>query len=165
MSDEHIPLVVDPAARLMVEDVVKRFGLAIDLRDWNLFEACLDDRVLMDLDPRVGDPRVGDPPDVKLPRKAIVANAKGEFEYDATLHLYSVASAEVDDGDAVVRTNFVAHHYRRDEPGDRVFVQYGMYTHRLRWNGDEKAWRITEWHQDVRFATGNRALMDRGVDE
>ncbi|MBM2577971.1 nuclear transport factor 2 family protein [Jannaschia sp. Os4] len=146
----------DPATRLAVEDVIKRFGLGIDLRDWDMFEACLDDRVLMDLDPRVGET-----PDLKLPRKAIVANAKGEFEkYDETLHLYSVASVVFDADGAAVRTNFVAHHYRADEPGDRTFVQHGMYLHRLREAGDGR-WVITEWHQDVRFSVGNRALMDR----
>lgn len=147
---------IDPADRLAVEEVVKRFGLAIDLREWEMFEACLDDRVLMDLDPRVGKT-----PDVKLPRKAIVANAKGAFEkYDATLHLYSIATVDFFPDDAAVRTNFVAHHYRDDEPGDRVFTQYGMYLHRLR-RDEDRRWVITEWHQDVRFATGNRALMDR----
>ena len=156
MSDERraIPL-SDPAERFAVEDVVKRFGLAIDLREWDMFEGCLDTRVLMDLDPKVGQT-----PDVKLPRKAIRENAKAEFEkYDETLHHYSIATVDFIDGEVSVRTNFIAHHFRRDEPGDRTFVQYGMYLHRLRWN-DER-WVITEWHQWVRFSTGNRALMDR----
>ena len=159
-SSRPLPL-QPPAERFAVEDVIKRFGLAIDLRDWAMFEACLDDRVLMDLDPRVGDP-----PDIGLPKKAIVANARNEFEkYDATLHLYSVATLDFDDAGAAVRTNFVAHHYRKDEPGDRVFIQYGIYMHRLTKREDDQRWLITEWHQDVRFATGNRALMDRGEGE
>ena len=156
MSDERraLPL-TDAAERFAVEDVIMRFGLGIDLREWDMFEACLDDRVLMDLDPKVGET-----PDVKLPRKAVRKNAEAEFgKYDETLHHYSIATVDFIDGEVSVRTNFIASHYRDDVPGDREFVQKGMYLHRLRWN-DER-WVITEWHQWVRFETGNRAVMDR----
>lgn len=147
---------IDAAERFAVEEVIKRFGLSIDLRDWDMFGACLDDSVLMDLDPKVAKT-----PDVKLPRKAVVASAKTSFErYDATLHMYSVATVDFDEAGAAVRTNFMANHYREDEPGDRTFVQYGLYLHRLR-RQDDARWVVTEWHQTVRFSTGNRALMDR----
>ena len=93
MTDDARPVTpIDPTTRFAVEAVVKRFGLAIDLRDRDVFGACLDDRVLMDLDPRVAET-----PDAKLPREAIVENARGEFEkYDATLHLYSIAAVDMD---------------------------------------------------------------------
>ena len=109
---------IDAAERFAVEDVIKRFGLAIDLRDWEMFEALFDDLVLMDLDPRVAPT-----PDMKLPHAAVVKSAKESFaKYDATLHHYSVAAVEFENHQATVRTNFTANHYRADEPGDRTFV-------------------------------------------
>ena len=154
---------VDLRDRIAVTDLIHRFAMAIDDRDWTVFADCLQDPVSVELDSSIGgsDPSPQAVADrVKLARKF--------FEpFEATHHhvtVYSVRYASIDSkGDELeVRSYFRAGHFKRHFVGGASFEQMGDYRHRCVRTDD--GWRISGWKQRIAYTAGNTALLARGGD-
>ena len=169
LPDGHIPVEqridFDHAAltelrdRTSVEGLVKRFILGIDFRDWNTFRSCFADTVEVKLDPRTAPSPPG-----PVPADAWVKIARASFEpYDSTHHLVSVYAIRIDGDEAEALSYFQASHYSGNPDGAPTFVQKGTYVHRFQ--RTEAGWRISGWVQDVRWGEGNRAVLDRAMDQ
>ncbi len=139
---------------LDIECLVKAFAVAIDYRDWDLFGNLFTETVDVNLDPRTAPS-----PPAPVPVAAWVPVARKSFEpYDSTHHLLSVDAVTVHGDTAEALTHFQASHFLANPDGAPTFVQKGMYVHSCR--RTPEGWRISGWRQEVRWGTGNRAILD-----
>ena len=141
-----------------VRDLVGRFACGIDFRDWDAFADLFTTTVSVHLDPRTS----GSPP-VPVPVALWKKFAAASFEaYDSTHHAVTVDYVLVDGDAAEAVSHFTASHYLANPDGSPTFVQKGTYHHRF--ERTAAGWRISGWDQDVRWGTGNRAVLDAAMD-
>lgn len=137
--------------RSEAEDMRRRFGAALDERDWAAFSALFTDRVLVDL-PALG--AAGS----DLARQEVVDLFRHSFRRPAadnpTQQLYGNVHAEVD-GDEVTCTSYLLGHHLLD--GEEAFVR-GRYRDRLVRDATG-GWRIAEMAFHVFSITGNPAVL------
>ena len=147
------------ADQLAIRELIGRFVCGIDFRDWDAFEALFTDMVSVKLDPRTApSPPTAVP--IALWRKVAAAS----FEpYDSTHHQVTVDYISFTDRDtAEVVSHFTASHFLANPDGGPTFVQKGTYQHQCA--RTEEGWRISGWVQDVRWGTGNRAVLDKAME-
>ena len=141
-----------------IRDLLHRFAMAIDDRDWTAFHECLCDEVSVQLDSSIGgsDPTPQD-------AREWVANARSFFDpLDATHHQLTVYRVELRGDEASVLTYFRAGHYKKHLAGGATFDQVGRYEHQcIRADGQ---WRIAKWVQKIAYSEGNAALLAKGGD-
>ena len=145
--------------RESIRNLVLRFALCIDYRDWDAFAACFTPMVSVKLDERTA----ASPP-APVPVDLWKEVAKASFApYDSTHHLVQPYSIELTGEKGQAISYFQASHYRANPDGAPTFVQKGMYHHRF--ERTTAGWRISGWEQTVRWGSGNRAVLDRAMDE
>ena len=145
--------------RESIRSLISHFALGIDFRDWDAFASCFTDTVSVKLDPRTAPS-----PPTPVPIAVWMKIARASFEpYDSTHHLVRTYAIEVNGAEAKALSYFQASHFRANPDGGPTFVQKGTYLHSCR--RTEAGWRISGWEQTVRWGTGNRAVLDRAMDE
>jgi hypothetical protein len=138
-------------ARAAVEELLMRYTMSVDLRDWGPFRSCFADRVRVRFEPPLADvPEEPVTPEEWAPFAAVSLGAP-----DATQHYYSIYSIRLDDEEAEA-----VMHYRAgrgthvDEP---PFLHSAYATFRCRRAAD--GWKIVEISTHVLDAT-----LERGPD-
>jgi SnoaL-like domain len=142
-----------------VADVIARFVLAIDDRDWPTVTRYLADRVRRDYSSLTAAP----PDEIAGPD--LVAEWREVLSgLDTHQHVLGLPVIDVPDDDgreaARAAVHVVATHTLNGDPGSPWIVG-GTYRFRLRRVGDR--WRISAITLDTRWETGERALLDRAA--
>lgn len=137
--------------RLDIADVLARYCVALDSRDWELLEQVFTP----DATARYG--RAGQPRG--LP--AIVAVVRSSLEpLDASQHFIGTSLVEPDGADgARGRTYLIAQHVCGGLPDGSQFVVAGTYVDRFVRTPD--GWRIRERHLVETWTRGNPAVLSR----
>lgn len=143
--DEDARILQRLADRADITDVVTRFAVALDTRDWPLFETCFAKTVTLEFPATVGT--------MTLPRSELSAVPSRFFpRLDATQHISANHQVAVDGDVATCFSTLYAQHYLRAANGDPVQRQIGYYLNHLR---REDAWRIERCEQRVSWNEGN----------
>jgi len=143
--------------RLDVIETMSTFAWAIDSRDWAAYRAVFTDEI--DLDYSSYRPEnIG-----RVTADWWVARARRLFPgLDATSHSISNHVVRVD-GDVATCDCYVrADHVLNDAPGGSVWTIGGVYRDRLVRTG--AGWKITGKRLVVRWAEGNRSVMDLALE-
>jgi len=137
-----------------IKDVRYHFALAVDTRDWALFETLFTDEVDVDL-PALGGPRR------TMPKAELAAIFRHTFRRPAaenpTQQLYGNLLVEVD-GDAATCDSYLVgyHHIPGFEGGDDATLR-ARYTDHLTRTPD--GWRIAATAIHVFSVTGNPQIL------
>ena len=137
--------------RSAIVDVVTRYAVTIDLRDWDGFGSCFADEVELLLVSTGGR--------LVFSRERIVDYARRTFSnYDATQHISANHQVTVDGDRATCISTLNATHYVANEPGGPLQRQFGYYRYELvRGSG----WRISRVEQMLSWQDGNQEIFDR----
>lgn len=131
--------------RADVIDVVTKFAVSLDHRDWPGLRSCLAEVVEIDYPDSVGVATVtGDD---------LVATATAFFErLDATQHVSANHQVEVTGDTATCTSTLLAQHHLAALGDDGVQRQLGYYVNHLHRAG---GWRIVRSEQRVAWSEGN----------
>jgi hypothetical protein len=136
--------------RALVTDVVTRFAVALDTRDWPLLRSCLAERIEVDYPDSVGV--------ASFTADELTATADGFFgRLDATQHISANHQVEIDGDRAVCHSTLHAAHYLRSAAEGAVQRQIGYYRNVLVREGDD--WRIVRTEQHQGWTEGNPAVF------
>lgn len=137
--------------RARITDVINRFAIALDTRDWPLHRTCFADVVTFDY-PVSGGHRV-------LTADDLAKTSPPFFLYfNATQHIAANHHIEIDGDAALCVSTLHAQHYRADADGGPLQKQIGYYRNRLQRDGDD--WKIFHTTQLVRWSEGNQAMFE-----
>ncbi len=140
-----------------VLDTVHRFAAGMDLRDWVAYRAVFADEVVVDYTSYRGGEVV------TVAADAWVERVRRRFSTMlATQHSLTNHRIEVDGDDALCRTYLEAMHVALVDDVEEWCVIGGEYRDRLRRTPD--GWEIVLKRLDVRWITGNRAVLDLPQD-
>ena len=146
------------ADHIAIRELIGRFACCIDFRDWDAFADLFTTTICVHLDPRTAPS-----PPTRVPAAAWAKVASASFEpYDSTHHLVTVDYVDASGEETEVVSHFQASHFLANPDGAPTFVQKGTYVHTVVRTDD--GWRISGWNQDVRWGTGNRAVMDKAME-
>ena len=142
--------------RARITDVVNRFAMALDMRDWVLHRTCFAETVTFDY-PASGGHRVL--------RADDLAKTSPPFFlwFDATQHIAANHIIDIEGDEAVCVSTLHAQHFRADANGGPLQKQIGLYRNRLLRDGDD--WKIFHSAQFVRWSEGNQAMFDAALTE
>lgn len=152
MTDRQRPSVQD---RSDIIDVVTRYAVGIDLKDWDRFGSCFADSVELRL--------VSVPEPVVYTRAQLVEYARRTFtQYSATQHISANHQVVLDDaaeGEAATCLSTLnATHYVADDPGGPLQRQLGYYRYTL---VKSDQWLISGVEQLLFWQDGNQEIFDR----
>jgi len=142
--------------RAELSDLVHRYAMGIDLRDWTLYRSCFDRDLTVTFVPEIAG----------VPNGAIaaddwVAMARGQVgTLRGTQHLCSVYATDIDGDSAEVTSYYQAAHFEPSAEGDATFVHRGLYHGCAR---TSQGWKILAVHAQVLWGEGNRAVIDHAV--
>jgi hypothetical protein len=145
MSDDRLH------SRTDIIDLMNRYALGVDQRDWTLYRGCFADRFRIEAE---GWPDAMDADEwVEIVRTGIL-------NYAATQHQMSNYSIEVKGDRAHCITYLRAVHHQPTAPGGPQWVLVGFYDLDLERHGS--VWKITRFKLDIQWNEGNLALMGVG---
>lgn len=151
MEDSLVASWIDKA---QIVELVCRFGVAIDQRNWEQFHALFADSVEFDYS------SIGDVASVLSPDE-IVENAKGLFKgFQATQHVITNHQTEVSDDTATCLSYIRAMHILPNDEGEPWFEIGGYYNSNLM--RVDAAWKIKSWKFSVYWSRGNDRLFELG---
>jgi len=140
------------ADRIAVEDVMHRYALAIDSKDWALLERVFADRLTADFR------SFGVKNAFEGTRAEWIANVRGTIDgMDATQHMMANHLYDID-GDRATGTTYIRalHVCRNDWGGDRYTIG-GYYDVTMARQAD--GWRITTYALNVTWSEGDRHVL------
>lgn len=137
--------------RSSIIDVITRYAVCIDLREWEKFGSCFADEVELHL---VSTGRW-----VKRTRAEIIDYVRHTFaQYDATQHISANHQVTIKGDRATCLSTLNATHYVKDDPGGPLQRQIGYYHYELVKNTE---WQIYRMAQDLAWQDGNQEIFDR----
>jgi hypothetical protein len=142
------------ADRLEINDVLHRYALALDSRDWELLRSCFTaDAVAVYFDPADSNEGVD----------AIVARCWSALQgLDASQHMIGTALASVD-GDTASATCYLhAQHVFRGAPGGDHYLIAGRYEDRL--VRTDAGWRIQHRTLHFSWSRGNQGVFPAAAE-
>ena len=146
--------VTDWIEREKIVELICRFGVAIDQRNWNKFRALFANSVEFDYS------SIGDVSSVLNPDE-IVENARGIFEgFEATQHVITNHQIEVEGDTANCLAYIRAMHILPNDKGEPWFEIGGYYSGKL--VRVESDWKIKCWRFSVYWSRGNDRLFELG---
>lgn len=141
------------SAELAVMRAVADLGLLVDAQDWDGLVALFSEAVEVDYTSLNG----GEP--ATMPPAELVGGWRQLLEpLDATQHLIGNLSVALDDDRATCAGNVTATHVKANATGGPHWTVGGRYD--LSLVNTPAGWRITALTLTVRWASGNRAIMD-----
>jgi hypothetical protein len=142
------------ADRQDIADVLHRYALALDGREWEALASCF-------LPDGVAD--YGDLGGVNEGRDAIVALCRGALEgLDASQHLIGTVAIEVDGDTATATCYLQAQHVLRGARGGDNFLVGGTYRDRLVRTGS--GWQIEHRTLEGTWQDGNPGVFEQGTE-
>ncbi|MEL6471198.1 MAG: nuclear transport factor 2 family protein [Cyanobacteria bacterium J06623_4] len=137
--------------RAKIIEVVNRYGLAIDLHDWEGFRSLFVNPVEFDYS-SIGVAAGSLQPD------EIVNTARQDLSgFRATQHLITNHIVEILDDSATCLAHVRAMHFLPNDQGDNTFEMGGYYTSELVCS--ESDWKIQRWKFSVLWSSGNHDLF------
>jgi ketosteroid isomerase-like protein len=138
MTDsEKLQLMFD---RMQIGEVIHRYPVSIDARDWKLFRSIFTDEIQVYLGP----------PKDELKMRTVNADKFAEqvtqviSRFDVTQHFLTDYHVEVNGDEAVCMSYMQARHFKQGQP---TWDMGGYYTYRLRRVGD--TWKIPQYSLTV----------------
>ena len=139
----------DVRARQAINELLVRYVLGLDHRDWAAVAACF-----------AADAAFIHPGGRADGAEAIVGRARAALEQlDASQHLLGSILVTVAGDEAQATSYFHAQHVRAAAPGGALYVIAGSYDDRLRLSAD--GWEIVERVQGYSWRSGNPAVIVR----
>ena len=146
--NEQLQLLTD---HLSVIELVNRFGLAIDLRDWEKFQSLF-------MNPTEFDYSSIKVESGQLSPEEIANTARHDLSgFQATQHQITNHQVSVEGNSATCQAHVRAMHFLPNEQGDSIFEMGGYYTVQLMRN--ESQWKIQHWKFRVLWSYGNENLF------
>jgi hypothetical protein len=134
----------------MIIEMISRFFIAVDRRDWKTVKAMFDDTVLLDYTSMAG----GEP--AVLTADQIVDAWQGLLPgFSQTHHQLGNFVVESGDGSAHVFCYGTATHFLENESGSNVWTVVGSYDLDLTRKG---RWRISKLRFNLKYMDGNLDL-------
>lgn len=131
--------------RADIIDVVTRYATSIDLRRWDLFAACLADKVEISMPVTDGW--------VPMSRDDLVQLASRIYaQLEATQHISANHQVTVAGDEATCLSTLNATHYLGDDVGGSLQREVGYYEWRLVRIG---SWKIDRMHMTISWVEGN----------
>ncbi len=141
-------------AREELRDLVHRYALAIDGRDWPAYRACFVDLIELDFSAAMRTPSAWEP----MPADAWVERCRVFFErLTATQHIPALLAVDIDGAQAKGCKQLHAQHYHKAF-SPPVQLMTGRYDFEATRAGDQ--WRFTRLKLHVGWEEGNRAVVD-----
>jgi len=143
--------------RAEISDVINRYGLAVDARDWALFRTCFTDDIEVDLSSVA--------PGHVFQGKAdqFVSRTRETIEgLDATQHIITNHAHEIH-GDTAKCTSYLhAQHVAKNDFGDSHHVLAGYYNYDMVRTDD--GWKIKKYRLTITWGTGNSAVLSVALE-
>ena len=134
MTDaEKLQFVLD---RMQIGEVIHRYPVSIDARDWKLFRSIFTDEIEVYLGPPIEKPKM----------RTVVADKFTEQvtgvirQFDVTQHFLTDYHVEVNGNDALWVSYMQARHFKQGQP---TWDMGGYYTYNLLRVGDD--WKIPKY--------------------
>jgi hypothetical protein len=141
-------------AREQIRDLVHRYALAIDSRDWPAYRACFTDRIELDFSAATRTPPAWEP----MPADAWVERCRVFFtRLTATQHIPALLRVDIDGAHATGCKQLHAQHYH-EAFSPSVQLMTGRYDFEAHCSGE--AWRFTRLKLHIGWEEGNRAVVD-----
>lgn len=137
--------------RATIIEVVNRFGMTIDLRDWDNFRKLFTNSVEFDYS------SIGETAGTLHPDDIVDTARKDLSGFQATQHLITNHQVELFDNAATCHAHVRAQHFLPNEQGDPLFEMGGYYTAEL--VRTESDWQIKRWKFSVLWSCGNQELF------
>ncbi len=144
------------ADRLAVQDVMHRYALAIDTKDWRLLEQVFADRLRADFR------SFGVSEAFEGTRAEWIANVRRTIDgMDASQHMMANHLYEID-GDRASGTTYIsALHVCRNDLGGDSYTVGGHYGVEMARQAD--GWRITAYTLNVTWSAGDRHVLRAAI--
>ena len=138
--------------RQRISEVMLRFGRGLDLHDWEMYAATLDDEFEVDFFDLTGSPAAVTTPD------AWSRFAKACLAKLVVMHQYSNFHINLrgDEADGVFY--HVSRHRFPNRHGDDHYTQYGWYENTFRRTSE--GWKISKLTHKFQWCEGNPTLID-----
>ena len=133
-----------------------QYALALDTKDWGLFQSLFEDKVTLDLSSFNGS----DP--VELSADDLTEYARNNLEGMITQHLSTNVTTVFSSADTTTATSYlVAQHRKRNDRGDIVpYDMHGRYIYSIRRTQSE--WRIHAMKMILSWDEGDPSII--GLD-
>lgn len=143
--------------KLAIIELLNRFGIAIDERDWGSFSNLFADLVEFDYS-AIGDIAGS------FSSEEITNNAYKNFSgFEATQHIISNHQVEIQDNTASCKAYVRAMHVLPNEDTDSILEIGGSYTGQLiRTDSD---WKIIGWEFTIFWSKGNLKLFELAKEQ
>ena len=139
--------------KLAVTETINKFGLSIDLRDWDTFRGLFTDPVGFDYS-SIGE-KAGD---ALHPDDVVGTASKDLGNFQATQHVITNHVIDLDGESAHCRAHVRAVHFLPNDQGEATFEMGGHYEAKLIQEAGQ--WKINEWKFHFLWSTGNEELFD-----
>ncbi|MBE9169546.1 nuclear transport factor 2 family protein [Pleurocapsales cyanobacterium LEGE 06147] len=143
--------IASPDDRAKIIEVVNRYGLAIDLHDWERFHSLFVNPVEFDYS------SIGVAAGSLQPEEIVNTARQDLSGFQATQHLITNHAVEILDDSATCLAHVRAMHFLPNDQGDSTFEMGGYYTAGL--VRSESDWKIRRWKFSVLWSSGNRDLF------
>lgn len=138
--------------RQRIGEVMLRFGRGLDLHDWDMYAATLDDEFDVDFTDLTGMPPARSNP------KDWAEFASVCLERLVVHHQYSNFSIDISGDEAVGVFYYIARHRMPSRHGGDDYTQYGWYDNSFR--KTDSGWKITKLKHSFQWCDGNPTLID-----
>jgi hypothetical protein len=136
-----------------LRDLIHRYALGLDTRDWDLWRSIFTDDVVIDLSDYQPDP-----PPRRLPIDTFLGYTKRLFAgFDATQHFIGTHRFAIDGDRATITAHMRAEHWLTSGQGGDRYTMYGTYTDECVRTAD--GWRVSTVKLTLLREEGNRHLM------
>jgi hypothetical protein len=137
--------------RLDIVELMNRYALGVDRRNWPLYRSCFEDRFAIQAE--------GWPESMEADEWVDLIRT-GIHNYEATQHQMSNHSIEVDGDRAHCITYIRAVHHQPRTTGGSEWVLVGYYDLDLKRHGS--GWKIARFNLTTQWSEGNLALIEIG---
>ena len=150
MDERAVQRLVDESD---LRDLIHRYALGLDTRDWDLWRSIFTDQVLIDLSDYEPEP----PPQPTAADTQVRYVRRLFAGFDATQHLIGSQRYLIDGDTATIVAHMRAEHWLTSGQGGDRYTMYGTYTDTCVRTAD--GWRITAVKLRLLREEGNRHLM------
>ncbi len=142
--------------RAEISDVIHRYAMAIDTRDWKLFRTCFTDDVVADATSFIPDLVVTGADEW------VAWVAAGINGLDATQHIITNHAHDIEGDSAKCSSYMHAQHVLKNDLGSDQYLLAGHYNYHMARTPD--GWKIKSYVVTVSWASGNAALIGLGAE-
>jgi hypothetical protein len=154
MSDELVRRLGDESE---LRNLIHRYALGLDRRDWELWRSVFADEVVVDMSDYQPEP----PPRL-APAEHVVHSARTLFAgFEATQHLIGTQRYEIANDTAIITAHMRAEHWFTTGKGGDRYTMFGTYVDDCIRTTD--GWKMTRVKLHLLREEGNREVMRRAL--